>query len=125
MIWSSTLLVTSTLLFSTKKRTLFSRLSSKRVDDYKSFDYHSIVKQVEQQTSQNADFQNLFLSWWLSHDYDSQSSMIKILRFSLFRIHFCTWKEIRAKRFEQKAKRLLETCDVLDSQTCSNKFVIK
>jgi hypothetical protein len=57
--------------------------------------------------------------------YDSQNSMIITLRFSLFRIHFRTEEEIRAKRFEQKAKRSIETCDVLDSQARSSKFIIK
>jgi hypothetical protein len=56
--------------------------------------------------------------------YDSQSSMIKTLHF-FFRIHFRTWEEIRAKRFEQNAKQLIETCDILESQTRSNKFIIK
>jgi hypothetical protein len=57
--------------------------------------------------------------------YDSQSSTIKALRFFLFEIHFRTWKKIRAKRFKQKAKRSIETCDVLDSQTRSSRFIIK
>jgi hypothetical protein len=57
--------------------------------------------------------------------FDSQSSMIITLRFSFFRIHFCTEEEIRTERFEQKAKRSIETCDVLDSQTRSSKFIIK
>ncbi len=61
----------------------------------------------------------------LLESYDSQNSMIKILRFFLFQIHFRTREEIRAKRFEQKAKRSIETCVVLDSQTHSCRFIVK
>jgi hypothetical protein len=38
---------------------------------------------------------------------------------------FSLSKEIRAERSEQKAKQSIETCDVLDSQTRSSRFIVK
>jgi hypothetical protein len=57
--------------------------------------------------------------------YDSQSSMTRILRFFLFRIHFRTWEEIRARDLSRKRSDQSKRVTCSTRKRVAVEFIIK